>query len=105
MSVGLQKNHQAGEGDPERAPCRDRCRRAPMTRPTSGWRDRNRLAGGVLATPALALAAVAAAALSFWLAFRSDHVNEPGLQAALMAWVTLPYIFGGLIAWRRRPDS
>jgi signal transduction histidine kinase len=43
--------------------------------------------------------------LSFVLALMSDHVNEPGLQAALMDWVTLPYIFGGLLAWWRRPDS
>jgi signal transduction histidine kinase len=32
-------------------------------------------------------------------------VTEPGLQAALLAWVSLPYVLGGLIAWRRRPDS
>ena len=30
---------------------------------------------------------------------------EPGLQAALVDWITLPYILGGLIAWSRRPDS
>jgi signal transduction histidine kinase len=32
-------------------------------------------------------------------------VPEPGLQAALLDWITLPYILGGLIAWWRRPDS
>jgi signal transduction histidine kinase len=54
---------------------------------------------------AIAALGVTAGALSFVLAFASDHVNEPGLQATLMVWVTLPYIFGGLIAWWRRPDS
>src|SRR5918996_580137 len=54
---------------------------------------------------AIALAGCAAAACSFVLAFASNHVAEPGLQAALSAWITLPYIFGGLIAWWRRPDS
>jgi signal transduction histidine kinase len=54
---------------------------------------------------ALALAALAAAATSVVLALASDHVAEPGLQAALMGWITLPYILGGLTAWSRRPDS
>jgi signal transduction histidine kinase len=39
------------------------------------------------------------------LALMSDHVAEPGVRAALLDWVTLAYIFGGLIAWWRRPDS
>src|SRR5919108_3836849 len=54
---------------------------------------------------AIALVGCAAAACSFALAFASDHVAEPGLQAALIDWITIPYIFGGLIAWSRRPDS
>jgi signal transduction histidine kinase len=54
---------------------------------------------------AIALAGCAAAACSVWLAFASDHVAEPGLQAALIDWITLPYILGGLVAWWRRPDS
>jgi signal transduction histidine kinase len=54
---------------------------------------------------AIALAACAAAACSFALAFASDHVAEPGLQAVLIDWITLPYVLGGLIAWWRRPDS
>jgi signal transduction histidine kinase len=40
-----------------------------------------------------------------WLALNSDHVAEPGLQAALMDWITLPYILAGVVAWYRRPDS
>jgi signal transduction histidine kinase len=53
----------------------------------------------------IALAGCAAAALSMALALTSDHVAEPGLQAALTDWITLPYIVAGLIAWERRPDS
>ena len=54
---------------------------------------------------AIALVGCAAAACSFALAFASDHVAEPGLQAVLVDWITIPYVFGGLIAWSRRPDS
>jgi signal transduction histidine kinase len=53
----------------------------------------------------IALAGCAAAGVSMLLALSSDHVNEPGLQAALMDWITLPYILAGVIAWSRRPDS
>jgi signal transduction histidine kinase len=54
---------------------------------------------------AIALAGCAAAAATMALALTSDHVAEPGLQAALMDWITLPYVVAGLIAWWRRPDS
>jgi signal transduction histidine kinase len=54
---------------------------------------------------AIALAGVAAVGISFALALSSDHVNEPGLQAALTNWITLPYILAGVIAWQRRPES
>jgi signal transduction histidine kinase len=53
----------------------------------------------------IALAGCAAAGVSMALALSSDHVAEPGLQAALTDWITLPYIAAGLIAWDRRPDS
>ena len=53
----------------------------------------------------IALAGCGAAGLLMWLALTSDHVNEPGLQAALTDWITLPYILAGVIAWSRRPDS
>ena len=62
-------------------------------------------APGPLLLGAIALAGLAAAGASFALALTSDHVPEPGLQAALVDWITLPYILGGLIAWSRRPDS
>ena len=53
----------------------------------------------------IALVGLAAAATSVALALNSDHVNEPGLQAALLDWITLPYILAGLVAWHRRPES
>jgi signal transduction histidine kinase len=53
----------------------------------------------------LGAAGCAAAAGSVGLALTSDHVPEPGLQAALLDWITLPFILGGLVAWSRRPDS
>src|SRR5918992_271535 len=54
---------------------------------------------------AVALAGCAAAAVAVQLALTSDHVAEPGLQAALLDWITLPYVLAGLVAWWRRPDS
>jgi signal transduction histidine kinase len=51
------------------------------------------------------VAGCAAAGVSIALALSSDHVPEAGLQAALVAWVTVPYVIGGVIAWSRRPDS
>jgi signal transduction histidine kinase len=54
---------------------------------------------------AIALAGCIATGSLFALALSSDHVNEPGLQAALTAWITLPYILAGVIAWQRRPES
>ena len=53
----------------------------------------------------IAAAGVAAAAGAIALALTSDHVGEPALQGALMDWVGLPYVLGGLIAWWRRPAS
>jgi len=73
------------------------------------------LSGGVTAAsdrrppPALlwvlALGGCAVGAASFLLAFASDHVQEPGLQASLYSLIEVPYILGGVIAWWRRPDS
>jgi signal transduction histidine kinase len=54
---------------------------------------------------ALALAGFAAATTTVALAYGSDHLPEPGLRAALVVWVGVPYIAAGLIAWWRRPDS
>jgi signal transduction histidine kinase len=32
-------------------------------------------------------------------------VPEPGIRAALLDWIVLPYILAGLVAWWRRPQS
>ena len=54
----------------------------------------------------IALLGCLAAATAMALALRSDHASEPaGLQAALLDWIILSYIFSGLVAWRRRPES
>jgi signal transduction histidine kinase len=53
----------------------------------------------------IVLAGGVAATVSVGLALTSDHVAEPGLQAALMDWITLPYIVAGVVAWWRRPGS
>jgi signal transduction histidine kinase len=55
---------------------------------------------------AIAVAGIAAAAGSIWLALTSEDPGEdPGLHAGLIAWAALPYVLAGLIAWWRRPDS
>jgi signal transduction histidine kinase len=55
---------------------------------------------------ALALVAVAGAAGAIVLRLDSDHAGpEPGLQVALLDWIVLSYVFSGLVAWWRRPDS
>jgi signal transduction histidine kinase len=54
---------------------------------------------------AIALAGVAAAACSVLLAHANDQLSEPGIRAALIDWITLPYILAGVIAWSRRPAS
>lgn len=35
----------------------------------------------------------------------SDHLARPGVQVALIEWITVRLIGAGLIAWWRRPDS
>jgi signal transduction histidine kinase len=54
---------------------------------------------------AIAAAACVAAGVTVALALTSDHLREPGVHAALQSWVTLNFVFAGLIAWRRRPDT
>jgi signal transduction histidine kinase len=69
------------------------------------------VAEGGIRAPAISVrwlivaAACAAAVGSVELAFASDGLSEPGLQVALLNWITLPYIVAGVIAWSRRPDS
>jgi signal transduction histidine kinase len=63
---------------------------------------------GVPARPLMLLIAVVgvlAAATSVGLALASDHQTDPAIQGALMAWITLSYVFAGLVAWWRRPHN
>ena len=34
------------------------------------------------------------------VALATNGIAEPGLQAALVEWITLPYILAGVIGWR-----
>jgi signal transduction histidine kinase len=52
---------------------------------------------------AIAIAGCAAPARSVAIALTSDDVDP--VRAALLDWITVPYILAGLIAWWRRPDS
>ena len=71
--------------------------------PVSGARTRFVEPPRPIVVVTLALAGCAAAATSVWLAFASDHVDEPGINAALMVWMVLGYVIAGLVAWWRRP--
>jgi signal transduction histidine kinase len=53
----------------------------------------------------IAVAGVLAAACAVLLAVTSDHIREPGVHAALQVWGLLAYVFAGVVAWWRRPDS
>lgn len=54
---------------------------------------------------ALGLAALAACVVTAGLALVNEELYQPALRVLLVWWVTLPYIFAGIVAWRRRPDS
>ena len=53
----------------------------------------------------IAAAGIAAAAICVAMALTSDHQASPEVQGALMAWITLSYVFAGLVAWWRRPHN
>jgi signal transduction histidine kinase len=53
----------------------------------------------------LGLAAVASCAVTAGLASVKEELYQPALRVLLVSWITLPYIFAGIVAWRRRPDS
>jgi hypothetical protein len=60
-------------------------------------------------TWALGLAGCAAASISLALALSNEAIGpelgEPLVIALLADWITVAYVFGGLVAWRRRPES
>ena len=53
----------------------------------------------------LGFAAVASCAVTVGLASVNEELYQPALRVLLVSWITLPFIFGGIVAWRRRPDS
>ena len=53
----------------------------------------------------LGLAAVAFCLLTAVLAAVNGELYQPALRVLLVWWITLSYIFAGMVAWRRRPDS
>ena len=59
---------------------------------------------GPLALGAVAAATAVACGIGLALAFGTELYQRP-LRILLIAWITLPFIGAGMIAWRRRPDS
>jgi signal transduction histidine kinase len=51
------------------------------------------------------MAAVASCAVTVVLASLNEGMYQPALRVLLVIWITLPFIFAGIVAWRRRPDS
>ena len=54
---------------------------------------------------ALGVVAVAACVVTAGLASANEELYQPALRVLLVWWITLPYIFAGIVAWRRRPYS
>ena len=54
---------------------------------------------------ALGVAAVASCAATVALGSLNEELYQPALRVLLVSWITLPFIFAGILAWRRRPDS
>src|SRR4249919_2959131 len=54
---------------------------------------------------AVVVAGLAAASCTVLLALTSDHIPEPGVHAGLAVWGILGFVFAGVVAWWRRPDS
>jgi signal transduction histidine kinase len=54
---------------------------------------------------ALGVAACAAAAITMTIALSSEERGSAAIHGSLMAWITLTYVFAGLVAWTRRPAS
>jgi signal transduction histidine kinase len=64
---------------------------------------------GRVAIWAIGLGGLAVSAISVTLALTNDAIGselgEPLVIALLAVWITIAYVFGGLIAWSRRPAS
>lgn len=53
----------------------------------------------------LGMAAIASGAVTIVLASLNEGLYQPALRVLLVIWTTLPFMFAGIVAWRRRPDS
>jgi hypothetical protein len=67
--------------------------------------ERHRAAPKAALLWTLGFAAVASCAVTVVLASINEELYQPALRVLLVWWVTLPFIFAGIVAWRRRPDS
>ena len=68
----------------------------------SGAPERPRL----LVILAIAAAAIAGTACAILLQLDSDHAGrDPAVQISLLAWLILPYVLGGLVAWYCKPAN
>ena len=79
-----------------------------MTTPTLAWRGESEAVTGprLIVVVAIAVVAIFATAGTILLEINSDHGGpNPGLQAALHAWLILPYVLCGLFAWYRKPEN
>ncbi len=54
---------------------------------------------------AIAVASMGVVIGSLILALASEQLDLPGLRAFLIAWIVIPYVVGGILAWWRRPES
>jgi signal transduction histidine kinase len=79
-----------------------------LTTPTRAWRGESQAVKGprLIVVVAIAVIAISATTATILLELSSDHGGpDPGLQAALHAWLILPYILCGLFAWYRKPEN
>src|SRR5215203_4402452 len=54
---------------------------------------------------AIAVASMGVVIGSLILALASEQLDLPGLRAFLIAWIVIPYVISGILAWWRRPES
>jgi signal transduction histidine kinase len=67
--------------------------------------ERHRAAPKAALLWTLGFTAVASCAATVVLASINEDLYQPALRVLLVWWVTLPFVFAGIVAWRRRPDS
>jgi signal transduction histidine kinase len=79
-----------------------------LTTPRREWEGKSETPGrpSLIVVFAIAVVAIVGTAGTILLQLASDDGgSEPGLQISLLAWIILPYVLGGLVAWYRSPES